>query len=287
MDCAILQRSLGLPLGPGRRPDAVWGVGSASETLVRKLQLEHSLQEPRVGMGTSTAINDLSWDCSGRFLASAGDDCALHVFEGATGRVLRSFDPVRAFAAQRAAQTRSAWHSCRTLPASCLEGIPRGRLQHHQQLGSLAAPNRRRCAAARGCGAPRGCAARHAGTRATSCARRPISLLPGPHVVHHGASVHAGLPRQHAAHGRRRQAGAPLARAARCAPAPRRSAACAPREVQLGEAAAGALQSGRENAASPAGSRTVAPARRSVETPGRPPPPPPPRCASSTWSAAR
>ena len=114
MDSGLLQRSLGLPLGQRRRPEPIWG-GLASEVLVRKLQLEHSLpaqQEPQGGgpAGTSTAINDVSWDCSGSFLASAGDDCALHVYS-ATGSLLRSFDPVCASAPRRRAALRCAFRA--------------------------------------------------------------------------------------------------------------------------------------------------------------------------------
>lgn len=92
MDSLLVQRELGLPLGGrcGTRCglEPIWG-GHASGTLVKKLQLDHSLDQ-----ALCTAVNDISWDCSGCFLASAGDDCALHVYRP-SGELLRSFDPVR------------------------------------------------------------------------------------------------------------------------------------------------------------------------------------------------
>jgi hypothetical protein len=88
MDALLLQRELGVPLGRrSGRSEPTWG--TSSESLVRKLQLERCLDQ-----GGATSITDVAWDCSGSYMASAGDDCALHVYN-VSGRLLRSFDPVR------------------------------------------------------------------------------------------------------------------------------------------------------------------------------------------------
>lgn len=90
MHRAIFSREAGGLSFPGRPRDQIWGgFGPAGEGLVRKLALEHSLEHE-----ASTAINDLCWDDSGAFLASAGDECALHIYS-VSGRRLRSIDPVR------------------------------------------------------------------------------------------------------------------------------------------------------------------------------------------------
>jgi hypothetical protein len=117
MDLLLLRREGGLapPLRRSYgRPGPFWG-GAGSETLVRKMQLEHGLDQAVPGTNlSSTSVNDLSWDCTGSYLASAGDDCALHVYSS-SGSLLRSFDPVRAAhgvprrPAQRAVRLPRPW----------------------------------------------------------------------------------------------------------------------------------------------------------------------------------
>lgn len=96
----ILPRSLGGVGGGGGRSGRSGGSSSwalpFSEGMVRRLALDWSGPEVRPGgiIPGSNSVNDLCWDCTGSFLASGGDDCALHLYSE-SGALLRSFDPVR------------------------------------------------------------------------------------------------------------------------------------------------------------------------------------------------
>ena len=98
---ALLQREAGLPLlprgGAGFRGAAarglppIWG-GPASTSLVKRFQ-----EDWVAGSASAISFNDIAWADS-EILATAGDDCALHLFNSSTGALLRSFDAVSFFA---------------------------------------------------------------------------------------------------------------------------------------------------------------------------------------------
>jgi WD40 repeat protein len=149
MDPLLLARETGLGR-LSRRPEPIWG-GDASETLVRKLQLDQGLEQT-----LASAVNDVSWDCSGSFLASAGDDCILNVYS-AGGRLLRSFDPVRGArgvssarkcCTRRPCTTRleaDAPAPCRLRPCSAMQQcepcvVPKARASVNSVLASLPSP---------------------------------------------------------------------------------------------------------------------------------------------------
>ena len=147
MDALLLQRQLGLGRGPGA-PSRIWG-GPASESLVRKLELEWSVEQQ-----DASVCNDVSWDCSGSYLASAGDDCSLSV-RSRSGRLLWRCDPVRARAAPRRTLRAVLAHLARRLvlrapwlPRSkplqqaCMSATARGR-DPHGAVALEAAPHMR------------------------------------------------------------------------------------------------------------------------------------------------
>jgi WD40 repeat protein len=93
LDALLFRRELGASSTTPRCFES--SVGS-SACMVRRLALRHELE------GHIGSVNTLSYDSSGRFLASAGEDCTLKLWDAASGRQLRSFDPVRCLFGARA-----------------------------------------------------------------------------------------------------------------------------------------------------------------------------------------